>query len=176
MRQDAGDADSEAAATAASPKYDPVRKLIVGLGNPGEKFTNTRYNIGFVAVQYFLETYASKRKQLQLQHEAAIHGDVARFHAAFQQQATDKCCAYPIDDLVNRSSKRAKDCTPKEGAAHDEPNDEKRNTIGKQSSVSVWPFDSDSQASSSVKDSRCWAMSFGPLPLSGLGEENVETE
>jgi hypothetical protein len=38
----ASDEDSEEAATAAPPKYDHVRKLIVGLGNPGDKFTNTR--------------------------------------------------------------------------------------------------------------------------------------
>lgn len=37
------DEDSEKAAAPASPhKYDNVRKLIVGLGNPGDKFTNTR--------------------------------------------------------------------------------------------------------------------------------------
>jgi hypothetical protein len=51
-----------------------------------------------------------------------------------------------------------------------------RDTVGEQSSVSAWSFDSDSQASSSVKDSRRRSVSFGPLPLSGLAEENVEME
>jgi hypothetical protein len=54
--------------------------------------------------------------------------------------------------------------------------DEERDTVGEQSSVSAWSFDSDSQASSSVKDSRRRSVSFGPLPLSGLAEENVEME
>ncbi len=29
-------------------------KIIVGLGNPGEKFSNTRHNIGWMALDYFL--------------------------------------------------------------------------------------------------------------------------
>ncbi|KAG7375618.1 hypothetical protein PHYPSEUDO_000458 [Phytophthora pseudosyringae] len=45
---------------------------------------------------------------------------------------------------------------------------------GEQSSVSAWSFESDSQASSSVKDSRRRSVSFGPLPLADLAEENVE--
>ncbi|OWZ03008.1 hypothetical protein PHMEG_00025330 [Phytophthora megakarya] len=42
---------------------------------------------------------------------------------------------------------------------------------GEQSSVSAWSFESDSQASSSVKDSRRRSVSFGPLPMA---EENVK--
>ncbi|KAL4123961.1 hypothetical protein PRIC2_009806 [Phytophthora ramorum] len=57
---------------------------------------------------------------------------------------------------------------------HEERSDEERDESGEQSSVSAWSFESDSQASSSVKDSRRRSVSFGPLPLSGLAEENVE--
>jgi len=37
-------------------------KLIVGLGNPGEKYKNTRHNIGFKAVDALLEKFESVEK------------------------------------------------------------------------------------------------------------------
>ncbi|KAG1692088.1 hypothetical protein DVH05_007536 [Phytophthora capsici] len=57
-----------------------------------------------------------------------------------------------------------------------ELDDEKETVGGEQSSVSAWSFESDSQASSSAKDSRRRSVSFGPLPLADLDEENVAME
>uniref|UniRef100_M4B2E2 Peptidyl-tRNA hydrolase n=1 Tax=Hyaloperonospora arabidopsidis (strain Emoy2) TaxID=559515 RepID=M4B2E2_HYAAE len=85
-----------------------------------------RHNIGSVVVKHFLETYASQvtAKPLHLQHEARHHGDVARFCVAFPWEGSSATHHdyHPRDDLVNRSSKRAKERTLKEGVPHDKVN------------------------------------------------------
>ncbi|GMF58137.1 unnamed protein product [Phytophthora fragariaefolia] len=54
-----------------------------------------------------------------------------------------------------------------------QPPDEPQDEVGELSSVSAWSFDSDSQTSSTVKDTRRRSVSFGPLPLADLAEENA---
>ncbi len=39
-------------------------KLIVGLGNPGEKYINTRHNLGFVIVEHFLKDFQSAKNTI----------------------------------------------------------------------------------------------------------------
>lgn len=48
--------------------------LIVGLGNPGEKYQTTRHNAGF----WFVDAVA-KRENVKFARQARVKGDVARF-------------------------------------------------------------------------------------------------
>ena len=53
-------------------------KLIVGLGNPGKEYENTRHNVGFMIVDSYAEQYhtvLTKRKFDGLYGEIIIHGE-----------------------------------------------------------------------------------------------------
>ena len=50
-------------------------KLIVGLGNPGKEYINTRHNIGFMVLDHFANTDNWKSKWSSLYTEKIINGE-----------------------------------------------------------------------------------------------------
>lgn len=54
-------------------------KLIVGLGNPGKDYQDTRHNVGFMVIDNYLSTSDWKEKFNALYHETRINGEKVIF-------------------------------------------------------------------------------------------------
>ena len=52
-------------------------KLIVGLGNPGEKYEKTRHNLGFMIVEHFLKDFQNTKNTLW-ENSAKFKSDIAQ--------------------------------------------------------------------------------------------------
>ena len=51
---------------------DNQLRIIVGLGNPGEKYSNTRHNVGFMALQLL-----AKRENISFKYQPKVFGQIA---------------------------------------------------------------------------------------------------
>ncbi len=61
----------------AAPLSGPVEFMIVGLGNPGREYENTRHNAGFMAIERIAEKYRAEIRRVKFKGtvgECAIGG------------------------------------------------------------------------------------------------------
>ncbi|MDR0520270.1 MAG: aminoacyl-tRNA hydrolase [Planctomycetaceae bacterium] len=69
-------------------------KLIVGLGNPGAKYRNTRHNAGFMVLAEYAKQHAAGEKP-----QAKFHGELVRFPA----RNGETICLLAPSTFMNRS-------------------------------------------------------------------------
>ena len=61
--------------------------IVVGLGNPGEKYTRTRHNAGFLAMDFIAEKYALPKFRLRFKATVA-EGEIAARRVLFMKPET----------------------------------------------------------------------------------------
>lgn len=52
--------------------YNNLMKLLIGLGNPGSKYENTRHNAGFMAVDYLVKHFDFEPLKMSEKHKAEV--------------------------------------------------------------------------------------------------------
>ncbi|ESA37818.1 peptidyl-trna hydrolase [Leptolyngbya sp. Heron Island J] len=72
----------------------PAPKLLVGLGNPGQKYARTRHNIGFEVIDSLAKSWA-----IQLTNHKRFHGSVGETRTA----AGDRLILLKPNTYMNRS-------------------------------------------------------------------------
>jgi len=82
-------------------------KLIVGLGNKGEKYKNNRHNVGFMFLDYLAkrETYNAKR----FEEDKYLSASILTFHATRNTLHEDLVLAKP-QTFMNKSGESVKAC------------------------------------------------------------------
>lgn len=79
------------------------RFLLLGLGNPGEQYAQTRHNAGWLALDWLIEKWADPSIPVQWKHEKKIQAEVARF-----QFARHEIFAIKPQTFMNRSGETAR--------------------------------------------------------------------
>ncbi|KKP71512.1 MAG: Peptidyl-tRNA hydrolase [Candidatus Roizmanbacteria bacterium GW2011_GWA2_35_19] len=84
-------------------------KLIVGLGNPGEKYENNRHNVGFQFLDYFIDQYQKSplrpkgyEGQVKFKSNKYLLSDVCELATSNEQPATNLVLAKPTT-FMNKS-------------------------------------------------------------------------
>lgn len=77
-------------------------KLIVGLGNPGEQYTHTRHNLGFMVLEQFLKDVASVRNTIW-ENNAKFKSGIAVMDWGTKGSRAEKIILAKPQTFMNRS-------------------------------------------------------------------------
>lgn len=77
-------------------------KLLVGLGNPGEKYQDTRHNIGFMVLEHFLK-HASPLKDTLWHDEPKFKSDIAMIDWQSKEGKLEKIILVRPKTFMNNS-------------------------------------------------------------------------
>jgi len=81
-------------------------KLIVGLGNPGEKYENTRHNLGFLVVDHVLKDLGTTKDDWS--SNAKLSSDIAPFSIPQATDEEQKLLLAKPQTFMNHSGKSVK--------------------------------------------------------------------
>ena len=77
-------------------------KLIAGLGNPGEKYFNTRHNLGFMVVDQFLKDFESAENTVW-QNEPKFKSDIVHIDWQPKERPAEKIILVKPKTFMNNS-------------------------------------------------------------------------
>ena len=78
-------------------------KLLIGLGNPGEKYKNTRHNIGFMTLDFFLKEEFEKQNSSAISKQEKFNAIIASTDFVNNSDEREKLLlAYP-ETFMNNS-------------------------------------------------------------------------
>jgi PTH1 family peptidyl-tRNA hydrolase len=69
-------------------------KVIVGLGNPGKRYANTRHNVGFMYLDFLVEKFSTDGTQISWEQIDRFKAEVAEFSHEGQKYALIKPQTY----------------------------------------------------------------------------------
>ena len=95
-----------------TPSPGPVEFMIVGLGNPGKQYENTRHNAGFLAVDTIAQKHHTDIKRIKFK---GLVGNARWAEKGFALKALH---LYELERPIGAGGHAVLQAAPREGAGH----------------------------------------------------------